>query len=228
MKHHLDNERLINEVQKYPNLFDKRCSNFHSRELKKIAWMAVCKNVIGEKWDHMDETTRYKVGKEIQYRWKNLKDCFMRYLRSSDTRKGKNPYLYHKQMNFLVPVYGQSKTTGSMNGDDSIHNSEASTAKADETSIVLSSCMPTKRKMDSVEKEVLEVPQANMEQKDDDEMFLLSQLSKIKKMNKHNKLQFQMQFLQLVHAYSNTYESTAMRIPFPVNSGTRPYVPRQW
>lgn len=39
--------------------------------------------------------------------------------------------------------------------------------------------------------------------RDPDEMFLLSQLPNIKKIRPHDKMDFQMKFLELVHAYSN-------------------------
>ncbi|GBN01812.1 hypothetical protein AVEN_31911-1 [Araneus ventricosus] len=53
---------MILEVEKYPYLYDSRHNDFKNRELKKDAWMAVTKNVIGEKWDQMDEKTRSNVG----------------------------------------------------------------------------------------------------------------------------------------------------------------------
>ncbi|GBN88286.1 hypothetical protein AVEN_74438-1 [Araneus ventricosus] len=52
---------MILEVEKYPYLYDSRLNDYKNRELKKDAWMAVTKNVIGEKWDQMDEETRSKV-----------------------------------------------------------------------------------------------------------------------------------------------------------------------
>ncbi|GBM12451.1 hypothetical protein AVEN_264583-1 [Araneus ventricosus] len=52
---------MILEVEKYPYLYDSRHNDFKNRELKKDAWMAVTKNVIGEKWDQMDEKTRSNV-----------------------------------------------------------------------------------------------------------------------------------------------------------------------
>ncbi|GBM42990.1 hypothetical protein AVEN_45308-1, partial [Araneus ventricosus] len=119
---------------------------------------------------------------------------------------------------------------GSINSDEGVVSTEASEApeaRADEPAVVASSWMPKKRKTDSFEEEVLQVPQANMGQQDADGMFLLSQLPYIKKMNKMDKLQFQIQFLQLIQMYSNTYESTAVQNPPPINCYLRPYRPRQ-
>ncbi|GBL75501.1 hypothetical protein AVEN_22305-1, partial [Araneus ventricosus] len=61
MEYCLDSEHMIFEVEKYPYLYDSRHNDFKNRELKKDAWMAVTKNVIGEKWDQMDEKTRSNV-----------------------------------------------------------------------------------------------------------------------------------------------------------------------
>ncbi|GBM14336.1 hypothetical protein AVEN_55332-1 [Araneus ventricosus] len=48
-KYCLDSELMILEFEKYPYLYDSRHNDFKNRELKKDAWMAVTKNVIGEK-----------------------------------------------------------------------------------------------------------------------------------------------------------------------------------
>ncbi|GBM89586.1 hypothetical protein AVEN_258652-1 [Araneus ventricosus] len=61
MEDYLDSERIIQEVEKYPNLYDTRVNEFPNRELKKLAWMAVTRSVVGEKWDQMDEITRSDV-----------------------------------------------------------------------------------------------------------------------------------------------------------------------
>ncbi|GBN01342.1 hypothetical protein AVEN_40086-1, partial [Araneus ventricosus] len=61
MEYCLDSELMILEVEKYPYLYDSRHNDFKNRELKKDAWMAVTKNVIGEKWDQMVEKTRFNV-----------------------------------------------------------------------------------------------------------------------------------------------------------------------
>ncbi|GBM15999.1 hypothetical protein AVEN_108594-1 [Araneus ventricosus] len=58
MEYCLDSELMILEVEKYPYLYDSRHNDFKNHELKKDAWMAVTKNVIGEKWNQMDEKTR--------------------------------------------------------------------------------------------------------------------------------------------------------------------------
>lgn len=62
MEHYLDSELIILEIEKYPYLNDKRHSDFKNRELKRDAWMAVTKNVLGEKWDKMDEKRKSNVG----------------------------------------------------------------------------------------------------------------------------------------------------------------------
>ncbi|GBM25172.1 hypothetical protein AVEN_96723-1 [Araneus ventricosus] len=77
--------------------------------------------------------------------------------------------------------------------------------------------MPKRRKSDPFEKEVLKVLQANVGQ-GADEMFLLSQLPYIKIWEKTDKLQFQIQFLQLIQQYSNVWESTDVPAPSPENN----------
>ena len=59
----LDSELIILEVQKYPCIYDTRNIDFKNREQKRDAWMAITKNVVGEKWDEMDENRKSDVGK---------------------------------------------------------------------------------------------------------------------------------------------------------------------
>ncbi|GBM03057.1 hypothetical protein AVEN_14566-1 [Araneus ventricosus] len=66
MEYCLDSELMFLEVEKYPYLYDSRHNHFKNRELKKDAWMAVTKNVIGEKWDQMDEKTRSNVAGQFE------------------------------------------------------------------------------------------------------------------------------------------------------------------
>ncbi|GBN12435.1 hypothetical protein AVEN_158471-1, partial [Araneus ventricosus] len=60
MEQYLDSELMILEVEKYPQ-HDTRDNGFKNRELKRNAWLAVTKNVIGGKWDQMDQITRSNV-----------------------------------------------------------------------------------------------------------------------------------------------------------------------
>lgn len=59
----LDSEMIILEVQKFVYLYDTCDINFKNREMKRDAWMMVTKNVMGEKWDQVDENTRSNIGK---------------------------------------------------------------------------------------------------------------------------------------------------------------------
>lgn len=80
-----------------------------------------------------------------------------------------------------------------------------------------------KRKSDGVENQILNVLKANLEEQpktlihEPDEMFLLSQLPHIKKMKPCSKLQFQIQFMQLIQKYSSpnatSFESTSLSTP---------------
>ncbi|CAL1292331.1 unnamed protein product [Larinioides sclopetarius] len=81
--------------------------------------------------------------KEVQGKWKNLKDRFLKSVKEggtgSDGRRTKRPYIYHKQMQFLLTVYGRRENSEDMNEDKSMDvndASEAPTLNADEPAIV--------------------------------------------------------------------------------------------
>ncbi|GBM33428.1 hypothetical protein AVEN_55763-2 [Araneus ventricosus] len=120
---YLDSELIILEVEKYPCLYDIRRHDFKNREIRNDAWMAVAKNVVGEEWGQMGEATKSIIGKEIQKRWKNMKDSYAKSIKieavKSDARRTKRPrpYIHQRQMNFLREIYGE-RSSGTASGEE--------------------------------------------------------------------------------------------------------------
>ncbi|KAG5864943.1 hypothetical protein JTB14_020860 [Gonioctena quinquepunctata] len=109
---------LIEEVKKYPVLYDLR--NSHSTqniEQKRKAWEMVAANLCGERWDSYDEMEMDGVAKELQLKWKNLRDNFTRILRrekeeeATGTIVKRKKYVYFDQLKFLLPYTSFRKTT---------------------------------------------------------------------------------------------------------------------
>ncbi|KAF6212148.1 hypothetical protein GE061_012669, partial [Apolygus lucorum] len=100
----LNNERLIVEVQKYPCLYNIDHEEYRNKELKNLCWVIVAQRVLNnEKWDELSDLETKRISKEVQKRWKNLRDAYTRALRSQMERGGSKPYIYEKQMSFLLP-----------------------------------------------------------------------------------------------------------------------------
>ncbi|XP_050292752.1 uncharacterized protein LOC126733486 [Anthonomus grandis grandis] len=86
----LDTERIIVEVEKRPALYNKELKEYSDRNAKEKLWTEVCANVI-PKWHELSGAERKDRGKEVQKKWKNLKDCFARELAAQKKIKPGEP-----------------------------------------------------------------------------------------------------------------------------------------
>lgn len=219
---YLDSELIIVEVQKYPCLYDTNDDDFKNREKKKLSWISVASSVMGEEWEDMDEKSKNNIGKEVQKRWKSMKDTYVKSIKTQegDPTKFKKPYIYHSQMSFLLqPAVQKRENFGNVNvvqtnenaeSDDGVRQittSESAQVRfPDEKALRL----PKKRIADSSEPEIINTLKQNVDQPtsrmpDPVEMFLLSQIPLIKKMKPSDKLDFQVKYLKLLQSYVPTF-----------------------
>ncbi|XP_050300090.1 uncharacterized protein LOC126738694 [Anthonomus grandis grandis] len=112
----LDTERIIVEVEKRPALYNKELKEYSDRNAKEKLWIEVCANVI-PKWHEISGAERKDRGKEVQKKWKNLKDsCFARELaaqkkiKSGEPAKKRRKYIYFDALLFLL-LHQQPRTT---------------------------------------------------------------------------------------------------------------------
>lgn len=54
----------------------------------------------------------YFLGKDVQRKWKSLKDCYYKNIRNQESKAGdssrpRKSYIYHKQLSFLQPFYAE-------------------------------------------------------------------------------------------------------------------------
>uniref|UniRef100_A0A0A9WF21 Transcription factor Adf-1 n=1 Tax=Lygus hesperus TaxID=30085 RepID=A0A0A9WF21_LYGHE len=100
----INNERLIIEVQKFSCLYNIDHEEYRDKERKNRCWVIVAQRILdNEKWEDLSELEIKRISKEVQKRWKNLRDAYTRSLRSQIERGGSKPYVYEKQMSFLLP-----------------------------------------------------------------------------------------------------------------------------
>lgn len=62
---HVDSERVILEVEKYPCLYNTRCDTYKNRSIKQEAWISVTRRIVGDKWEEMSNEDRNILGKYI-------------------------------------------------------------------------------------------------------------------------------------------------------------------
>ncbi|XP_022189062.2 uncharacterized protein LOC111047582 [Nilaparvata lugens] len=214
----LDSEMIISEVQRYPCVYDYDDPDYRNQKLRRNAWMSIAMNVVGEQWDDMDKETKESIAKDVQKRWKSMKDSYQKSLKeeskNADGNAKKKRYVHHKQLSFLLPVFNQRKAenTSGLDEDHSESMLEGEMIVLDnnlEPAVTVeNSRLSRKRKHDQLENgrtkdSYIPVQSApRLENADPDEMFLLSQLPAVKRLNQNDKMHFQIKFLQLLQSYS--------------------------
>ncbi|XP_072397457.1 uncharacterized protein [Diabrotica undecimpunctata] len=116
---------IIKEVEKHPIIYDFKytppCDQLTS-DKKKKTWEIIAENLHGKRWQIAGEVERENIAKEIQFKWKNVKDNFMKTLRKEkeDEDNGilvskKKKYIYYDLLSFLRPfVFSPRKTSEDM------------------------------------------------------------------------------------------------------------------
>ncbi|XP_073419472.1 uncharacterized protein [Dendrobates tinctorius] len=101
---------LIMAVSHQPAIWDARDPSYMDRLKRSHAWESVCQEVT-EDWDDLHTKTKDRRLKDLQTRWRSLKDCYRRELqqqRKAEKSGGpavkRKTYLYFRQLHFLKPV----------------------------------------------------------------------------------------------------------------------------
>nr|XP_014273858.1 uncharacterized protein LOC106679298 isoform X2 [Halyomorpha halys] len=129
--------------------------------------------------------------KDVQKKWKSIKDCYYKNLKNQDGRSGdpsknKKPYIYHKQLTFLQSSVVQRQTSGNMadnlteGSQDAGKNTAQEDVETESTAVQSTSStapflsgitqrekhsqLPKKRKQDEFEKSVLDVLKLGLQQ----------------------------------------------------------------
>ncbi|XP_068233048.1 uncharacterized protein [Palaemon carinicauda] len=95
-------EKLIEEIQKHPCLYDSRLDEYRDQQIKDYAWEEIAMKLNGN-------------GRVMRQQWKKLRDCY----RQATTRRKTNavsqklwkPWRYEKQMEFLAPYMSSRVAT---------------------------------------------------------------------------------------------------------------------
>ncbi|XP_076653158.1 uncharacterized protein LOC143359241 [Halictus rubicundus] len=197
-----DNDKLIATVQNFPALWDKSDRDYADRGKKENAWRKVMIAIYGNENIHKWEKDKQnEIGRDLQKRWKNLRNSFARELakrkhcKSGSGRTWKT-YMYFEQMSFLMPSmsYAESNSSFSQMEEDEIEADESIEATEVPLSVLLTTPpidelnpMCRKRKTTDCESDLaavlaksLKCIQENGEGNDPDRLFLLSLLHDFK------------------------------------------------
>ncbi|XP_054269575.1 uncharacterized protein LOC128990936 [Macrosteles quadrilineatus] len=223
---YFDIDVFIDCVKSRSVIWDTSHEEYKNRERKKEEWADICR-VFHEDFDEKPDVMKYKIYKELQLKWKNIRDGYMRNLKrqkqkSSDGTKGGRQYVYAKQMEFLKNTLSISLAEDFSASDflqsdvfvnieePQIANSNTELHRAPSASTVyrksrkhleenIQKCMSVMTK---------QTEETLTQEKDDDYNFLLSILPTIKKFSDIDRLKLRCDILQLIIKYKEQSTST--------------------
>ncbi|XP_071450638.1 uncharacterized protein [Hetaerina americana] len=133
----LEMDQLIAEVKRRPVIWNSNLEDYNDRVKKKQAWQEVLKMCTAG-WETMSPFTKQEKAKEIQKRWKNVRDHYVRELKiiHEGVVRKKRKYLYFDRLSFLGTLH-QNKITSTtprfksslMHGEESKQASVAALAQ---------------------------------------------------------------------------------------------------
>ncbi|XP_071056189.1 uncharacterized protein [Onthophagus taurus] len=195
-----DTIRLIQEVESRPILWDHGVPEYGNRLRKIREWEDVYK-IFYAGWEAMKSSERDAAGRNIQKRWKNLRDNFMKDLKlqkvKSTMMKKKKKYIYFDKLQFLKKAVLQKRTDKWL------------TPKKEEQEVydLYDDCKPEEhlllngtayRTDQDLSHLVVESLQQEQQYEDEDRMFLLSLISDFKQIPQKRKLFVKSEILQVI------------------------------
>jgi hypothetical protein len=106
----IDSEKLIEEVKKRPALYDGRAHGNNDANARKAYWEEITKDVFHEVWDTSSSNEKEALVKEVQVKWKSLRDAYNRVKKQEkdDQMKGvvknRKKYIFYDQLSFLETI----------------------------------------------------------------------------------------------------------------------------
>ncbi|KAG8324434.1 hypothetical protein J6590_092352 [Homalodisca vitripennis] len=219
-----DTELFINEVSIRPPLWDLKLKDYSNRDLKSKLWIEVARIVLSN-WEQMTNEEKNKEVKELQKKWRSLRDCFAREkknlkLPSGSSQKKKKKYVYFDQLLFLTANNTDRRTTTNVPDEQpDIRNENAATEENNEdlTEVVASEpatpnqVAPNQAAPNRINKKYRQTPfemavlkhltnasKPTDEEEEADKHFLLSFLPMLKNLPVDKKLWVRMKFTEVM------------------------------
>ncbi|XP_067000661.2 uncharacterized protein [Anabrus simplex] len=217
-----DTEVLIRAVQKRPVIYDTKCQDYSDKQTRVTAWIEICRELYHD-WDGISNEARNKRGRDIQTRWKSLRDNFIRELKiqrkisSGQPVPKRRKYIYFDQLLFLKPSFDYRRNaryrrnlpessfpldnTISEAGDVQVEAASSSATVVDKSEHM--NCTRTHQTNEDMLIDMLTTSVLQSEQREaDDEMankhFLLSLLPLMRKLNDEANVAARIQLLDVL------------------------------
>ncbi|XP_069607278.1 uncharacterized protein [Ranitomeya imitator] len=217
----VDTDLLICEVKKRPAVYDQQEDNYSDRTKKQRCWDEIC-TVLVPGWEESSQLERNCKAKEIQTRWRSLKDCFRRelHLQKKESRSGLSPskrkrYMFYDQLTFLEPTL-MRRSSGKASDTQESPKSEGSDSEPPQSPLperVAQIPDPPRIKrnksggsgLSDFESQIISMvdclKKKKDNEKDEDYLFVQSLLPYLKKVPEEKKIDLQINILQLVKTY---------------------------
>ncbi|KAF5277318.1 hypothetical protein FQR65_LT16008 [Abscondita terminalis] len=217
-----DTEKFIVHVQARECLWKISCAEYNNRDKKIKCWQEVCAEMF-EEWETLDAATKRDKGIDLQKKWKNLKDRFMKDVRAEkEVRSGnaaskKKKYVYSEIMQFLMPQmerrryhHSQIKTESNVQGNeadadavvvgsdnDDVHEEDNNDVQTPTTVSNHQRKVPKSTQKQTFENKLLQILENRETQQEDDEdlAFFKSILPSVKKLTDIQKTEFRLDVL---------------------------------
>ncbi|GAB6020127.1 hypothetical protein CHUAL_002856 [Chamberlinius hualienensis] len=193
----IDIDKLIEEVEKRPALYNKNSKDFNDVKLRKKLWEDVGEAVVCG-WSELSGHEREKLGLTLHKRWTSLRSCFRREINvqkklGQNVRK-RRKYIYYEQLLFLLPTMENESTETDYDDNDEIN-------KVVEEQVIITSprrkIQPRTKLQLSEEDESLVNTNLQLIEADEDTNFALSIVPSLRELSPDDKLEAKIEILKV-------------------------------
>lgn len=177
-------------------------------------------------------------------KWANIRDTFMKSLKTKSGQGAKKKYIYSDNLQFLLKTVTPAETDSSIQITESQVDSEdrpevqqSSTSHLDQsipspsTSTSTQSRKTGTKRLNTVDAEILKALQAtnNAESEllDDDRAFLMSLLPTVKQLNGEDRFDFRIEVMQMLRRFKSRRLSESLSTSSMASTSHSPFLPLQ-
>ncbi|KRT84576.1 Myb/SANT-like transcription factor, partial [Oryctes borbonicus] len=109
--------RLIQLVESKLCLWDKTNENNKNKILRDRSWQEIFHD-LEDGYEDLSQAEKKKTAEIIMCKWSNIRDAFMRSLRTKCGQTGKKMYIYSEHLQFLLKLTQKDETEGNISQSD--------------------------------------------------------------------------------------------------------------
>ncbi|KAG0711362.1 hypothetical protein GWK47_002328 [Chionoecetes opilio] len=195
-----DLEAFIAEIEKRPCIWDSATEEYKDKGQRTNAWVQVCRFTYQD-YEEKTVEEKNKMGKELQARWKNIRDAFAKDCKKLKSKPklecgARKPrcYIFADQLSFLRKVIETKETTASLPSTIATEEVKKKVARHRAAVQPEASLEPMKKKI-SLEEKIVRFMEHHEEENDPDKAFFMSVLPSVRSLNEDQKIEFRLQVL---------------------------------